>query len=101
MWKLFWLVLHFKIKNEAKNLKKEVILEAKEEVHKLKAECERQGLNIELEVDGGIYSENVHLPISAGANVIVAGSAFFKSNDTRKIVKELKGEKVEEILIWK
>ena len=65
----------------------------------LSALIKQSGRDIELEVDGGIYSENVHLPISAGANVIVAGSAFFKSNDTRKIVKELKGEKVEEILI--
>lgn len=50
------------------------------------------GRNVELEVDGGIYPENVHIAISAGANVIVAGSAVFKSNDPNGVIKALKGE---------
>lgn len=49
------------------------------------------GKDIDIEVDGGIYAENVHIPISAGANVIVAGSAFFKSNDPADTVKKLRG----------
>ncbi|MBE6700999.1 MAG: ribulose-phosphate 3-epimerase [Ruminococcaceae bacterium] len=49
------------------------------------------GKDIELEVDGGIYAENVHLPINAGADVIVAGSAFFKSDDPEKTIKALRG----------
>ncbi len=35
----------------------------------------------ELEVDGGIYPENVHLAIEAGADVIVAGNAVFGKAD--------------------
>lgn len=50
------------------------------------------GRNIELEIDGGVYAENVHIPIAAGANVIVAGSAFFKSSDPVSITKALRGE---------
>ena len=50
------------------------------------------GKDIDIEVDGGIYEENVHIPISAGANVIVAGSAFFKSNDPAYTVNKLRGE---------
>ena len=49
------------------------------------------GKEIDVEVDGGVYSENVHIPVSAGANVIVAGSAFFKSANPEQTVKELKG----------
>ena len=40
----------------------------------LKNECERQGLNIDLEVDGGINAETAPLAVAAGANVLVAGS---------------------------
>lgn len=50
------------------------------------------GKDIDVEVDGGIYEENVCVPISAGANVIVAGSAFFKSKDPAYTVKKLRGE---------
>ena len=49
------------------------------------------GKCIDIEVDGGIYEENVDVPISAGANVIVAGSAFFKSADKKKTVLALRG----------
>ncbi len=49
------------------------------------------GRYVELEVDGGIYAENVDVPISAGADVIVAGSAFFKSEDCKKTVSDLRG----------
>lgn len=51
----------------------------------------QSGRNIELEVDGGIYPENAIVPISAGANVIVAGSAVFKSDDPEKTIAELRG----------
>ena len=40
----------------------------------LKAECERQGLEIDLEIDGGINAETAPLAVEAGANVLVAGS---------------------------
>lgn len=43
----------------------------------LKAECERRGLNIDLEVDGGINAETAPLAAKAGANVLVAGSYLF------------------------
>lgn len=38
----------------------------------------QKGLNVELEVDGGISAENAREVLQAGANVIVAGSAVFK-----------------------
>lgn len=46
------------------------------------------GEKVDIEVDGGIGAANVHLPIKAGANVIVAGTAVFKG-DIEQNVKEI------------
>ena len=46
---------------------------------------------IELEVDGGVNSENVGSVITAGANVIVAGSAVFKGDDYAATIGALRG----------
>ena len=56
---------------------------------KLKAECERQGLNVELEVDGGINAETAPLAAEAGATVLVAGSYVF-SEQMEERVKYIK-----------
>ena len=45
---------------------------------------------IELEVDGGVNAENVASVIEAGANVIVAGSAIFESNDYHESIRALR-----------
>ncbi|MBQ3427577.1 MAG: ribulose-phosphate 3-epimerase [Clostridia bacterium] len=42
-----------------------------------------------IEIDGGVNAENIKMPIEAGANVIVAGSAAF-GEDITKNIKELK-----------
>ncbi|MGI5971054.1 MAG: ribulose-phosphate 3-epimerase [Oscillospiraceae bacterium] len=44
----------------------------------------------ELEVDGGINAETAQLVKKAGANVLVAGSAFFGSPDISKFVEALR-----------
>lgn len=46
-----------------------------------------RGLDIDLEVDGGISAANVRTVLDAGANVIVAGSAVYRG-DTEQNVKE-------------
>ncbi len=56
----------------------------------LKAECERQGLEIELEVDGGINAETAPLAINAGATVLVAGNFLFSAENMGEKVKEIK-----------
>lgn len=43
------------------------------------------GRNVDVQVDGGITRENVHVALNAGANVIVAGSAIFKGNITENV----------------
>lgn len=46
-----------------------------------------RGLNIDIEVDGGIKLDNVRKVLDAGANVIVAGSAVF-GGDVEQNVKD-------------
>ncbi len=47
----------------------------------VKRVIDSRGLNIDIEVDGGIKLDNVREVINAGANVIVAGSAIFGAKD--------------------
>jgi len=49
-----------------------------------------RALNIDIEVDGGINENTVSLVTAAGANVLVAGSAFFNSKDPKAFVTLLK-----------
>ncbi len=50
----------------------------------------KNNLKCELEIDGGINLLNVKDAINAGANVIVAGSAVFKSSDPFEEIKKYK-----------
>lgn len=47
------------------------------------------GRDVDIEVDGGITVSNIDSPVRAGANVIVSGSAVFKSYDINATVKEM------------
>ncbi len=64
--------------------------ECLEKVSALRKYCLERGLKLDIEVDGGINSKNVGLLTGAGANVIVAGSAIFKSKKPRTVIKEMK-----------
>lgn len=44
----------------------------------------------DIEVDGGIYLENIKAVVDAGANVIVAGSAVFGATDIKGAVIDLR-----------
>jgi ribulose-phosphate 3-epimerase len=52
-----------------------------EKIHQVRQLIDQSGKSILLEVDGGITSETAPLAIRAGANVLVAGTAVFKSKD--------------------
>ncbi len=56
----------------------------------LKKEAQRQGLNIDLEVDGGINAATAPQAAEAGANVLVAGSFLFNAEDKSAAVRNLK-----------
>lgn len=66
------------------------IHECTDKVKAVKAEIERQGLDIDIEVDGGLGKETLKEALDAGANVIVAGSAVF-GGDTYANAVELLG----------
>ena len=47
-------------------------------VEHIRREVERQGLDTEVEVDGGVDATNARACVDAGADVLVAGTAVFK-----------------------
>ena len=67
-----------------------LIPETIEKVRKLKAEIEKRGINIEIQVDGGINESNAAELINAGASILVAGSSVFKANDRRAAIDALR-----------
>ena len=67
-----------------------LIPETLEKVTKIKAESERRGLNIEIQVDGGINGENAKDAISAGATILVAGSSVFGKTDRKAAIDALR-----------
>jgi ribulose-phosphate 3-epimerase len=59
-------------------------------IRELRAEIVRRGLDVDIEVDGGIKVDNVAAVADAGANVIVAGSAVFEHADYARTIGELR-----------
>jgi ribulose-phosphate 3-epimerase len=59
-------------------------------VEALRAAIDRRGLSVDLEVDGGVSSETARRVVSAGANVLVAGSAVFGQKDRRKAMEAIR-----------
>ncbi|MCR1843182.1 ribulose-phosphate 3-epimerase [Murimonas intestini] len=56
-----------------------------DKIKKLRHIIEDRGLAVDIEVDGGINKDTVHTVLSAGANVIVAGSAVFGEGADEKV----------------
>ena len=66
------------------------IEETYERVRALKAEIQRQGLNIPIEGDGRVSSANAAALAEAGAEILVAGSAVFKAEDPAAVIQQMK-----------
>jgi len=60
-----------------------------DKVKKLAKIRETSGLNFRISVDGGINEETAKIAVEAGADTLVIGSAFFKSDDKRALVSRL------------
>jgi len=56
-------------------------------IKRLKEMIADRNLKTDIEVDGGIGPETIHAVSSAGANVFVAGSAIFGSDDYAKTIR--------------
>ncbi|MCQ6279706.1 ribulose-phosphate 3-epimerase [Bacillus sp. EB600] len=50
-----------------------------------------KGVNIEIEIDGGVNPETAKLCIEAGATVLVAGSAIYNQEDRGKAIELIRG----------
>ena len=61
-----------------------------EKVSKIRAEAERLGQDLDIQVDGGINPETAKLSVKAGANVLVAGSSVFNAQDRRAAIDALR-----------
>ena len=61
-----------------------------DKIRRLKAIIDARGLKVDIEVDGGVAPATAPLVVEAGANVLVAGNAVFKSGDYPKAVAALR-----------
>ena len=57
-------------------------------VRRIREMIDERNLNIDLEVDGGISASTIRSAVTAGANVLVAGSAVF--NDRMSVAEAIK-----------
>ena len=66
--------------------------EVLEKVKALKQIKDKEGLNFDIEIDGGINFDNSKLAIDAGVNILVSGTTIFKNNngDIKKNIELLK-----------
>lgn len=59
-------------------------------VTELKALINKKGASTQIELDGGVTNKNAKQLIEAGADVLVAGSYVFKSENQKETIKDLK-----------
>jgi ribulose-phosphate 3-epimerase len=63
-----------------------------EKIRRLADIRNKSGLDFPIQVDGGIGLDNINEVVKAGADIIVAGSAVFKSDDVGAVIRALKEE---------
>ena len=61
-----------------------------EKLEKISAKIKESGLDIRLEIDGGINEETVKLVKQAGADTVVAGSSVFGAKDMSVAIENLR-----------
>lgn len=57
----------------------------------LKEEISRQGAECAVEVDGGVSPGNAEALVSAGADILVAGSSVFRAADPAAVIRSIRG----------
>jgi ribulose-phosphate 3-epimerase len=65
------------------------IAESVDKVRRLRRMIDERRLNVRVEIDGGISRKNIEAVVTAGAEIIVAGSAIFGTTDAEGAVREL------------
>ena len=62
----------------------------KEKIVAARELIDSSGLDIRLEVDGGVKADNIGELAALGADTFVAGSAIFNQNDYKKVIDEMR-----------
>lgn len=63
-----------------------------EKLREVRQRIDASGLDIRLEVDGGVKTSNIREIAEAGADMFVAGSAIFNADDYPTVIKEMREE---------
>jgi len=71
------------------------ISESVDKVRRLRQMIDERRLNVRIEIDGGIDLKNIETVVSAGAEIIVAGSAIFGTSDAEAAVRDLRSATVQ------
>ncbi len=61
------------------------IPESTERIRQARGMADELGIDLDIQVDGGVGQDNVHVVLKAGANVIVSGSAVFHGDITDNV----------------
>ena len=72
------------------------IPESLDKVRRLRKMIDERGLKVRIEIDGGIDAENIAEVASAGAEIIVSGSAIFGAPDPAVALRKLR----EATVLW-
>lgn len=59
-------------------------------VSAVRSEIDRRGLDVDIQVDGGINKDTISIAAKAGANVFVSGNAIFSSDNAEKTIADFK-----------
>lgn len=69
-----------------------LIPETISKVKKLKDYINKNNIDVDIEVDGGVNLENKEELINAGANILVAGSSIINSQDFKQTIEKMKNK---------
>ena len=61
-------------------------------LREVRERIDASGLDIRLEIDGGVKVDNIRAIKEAGADTFVAGSAIFSQDDYKKVIDEMRSE---------
>ena len=73
----------------------EFIPESLDKIRRLRRWIDERQLNVRIEIDGGVDRNNIAQVVSAGAEIIVAGSAIFHKSSAEVATRELRDATVE------
>lgn len=69
----------------------EFIPESLERIKRAREQARTRNPRLDIEVDGGINQETARMVVPAGANVLVAGTALFRSENMAEAIRRLRG----------